>query len=183
MFVFIFSFVVVLSLLTSKAVLSLNHQELPSALIAAIRQDFLQYRENYPSTWTDSKAHRVFFVDLNSDRVKEAILYPAGGLMCNNRSCEIFIYTKFGNKYKKISAHLGGSRNEPSIGILKTSNQGWYDLATRFFDYETRTEKWSRVSYGSRGYTDSPLVIVPNPRTILEYSSGVETDLKKFLPN
>lgn len=185
----IFSLVFVLSLLTSKAVASLNHQELPPALIAAIRQDFLQYRENYPSSWTDSKAHRVFFVDLNNDHVKEAILHPAGGLMCSNRSCGIFIYTKVGNNYKKISADqtdrysaVSGSRNEPSIGVLTTSNQGWRDLATRFFDYTTRTEKWSRIRYENKGYTNSPLVVVPTPRTILEYSSGVETDLKKFLP-
>ncbi|MEH1788447.1 hypothetical protein [Nostoc sp.] len=186
--VLIFSFVVVLSLLTSKAGASLNHQKLPSALIAAIRQDFLQYRDNFSDYFRESKAHRVFFVDLNNDRVKEAILYPAGGGICSNRSCPIFIYTKVGNNYKNISASgtdrysgVAGSRNEPSIGVLTTSNQGWRDLATRFFDYTTRTEKWSRVRYRSHGYTDSPLVLTSTPRTILEYSSGVETDLNKFL--
>lgn len=186
--VLIFSFVVILSLLTNKAVASLNHQELPLALIAAIRQDFLKYRDSFSDYSRDSKDHRVFFVDLNNDRVKEAILYPAGGGICSNRSCSIFIYTKVGNKYRKISADetdrysgVAGSRNEPSIGVLTTSNQGWRDLATRFFDYETRTEKWSQVRYKSHGYTDSPLVLTSTPRTILQYSSGVETDLKKFL--
>ncbi|MBD2359514.1 peptidoglycan-binding protein [Tolypothrix sp. FACHB-123] len=190
LFTLIFSLAVVLSLLTSNAVVSLNQQELPSALIAAIRQDFWQYRENFSDYYKDSKDHRVFFVDLNNDRVKEAILYPIGGIICSNRSCPIFIYTKVGNKYRKISAHetdrysaVAGLRNEPSIGVLTTSNQGWRDIATRFFDYTTRTEKWSRVRYGSHGYTDSPLILASTPRTILEYSSGVKTDFKKFLAN
>ncbi|MDF5706632.1 MAG: hypothetical protein PUP90_02850 [Nostoc sp. S4] len=187
-FALIFSLVVILCLLTNKAVASLNHQELPSALITAIRQDFLPYRENFSDYFRDSKDHRVFFVDLNNDRVKEAILYPIGGRICSNRSCSIFIYTKVGDKYRKISGDetdrysaVAGSRNEPSIGVLTTSNQGWRDLATRFFDYTTRTEKWSRVRYRSHGYTDSPLVLISTPRTILKYSSGVETDLNKFL--
>ncbi|MEH1853598.1 MAG: hypothetical protein V7L11_18440 [Nostoc sp.] len=171
----IFGLVLVLSLLTSKAGASLNHQELPLALIAAIHQDFLQDREGFQFY---TSGHKVFFVDLNNDHVKEAILYPAGGRICSNRSCGIFIYTKVGNNYKKISADqtdrysaVAGSRNEPSIGVLTTSNQGWRDLATRFFDYETRTEKWSRVSYRSHGYTDSPRILTSTPRTILEYSS------------
>lgn len=181
LFALIFSLVLILSLLTNKGFAKSNHKELPPALITAIRQDLLQHQEGFSSYFRESKAHRIFFVDLNNDKVKEAILYPAGGIICSNRSCEIFIYTKVGNNYKKISANVGGSRNEPSIGILKTSNQGWRDIATRFFDYQTRTEKWSRVRYGNKGYTDSSLVVVPTPRTILEYSSGVETDLKKFL--
>jgi hypothetical protein len=179
----IFSLVLILSLLPNKAVAQRNNQELPPALITAIRQDLLQYKEGFSSYFRESKAHRIFFVDLNNDNVKEAILYPAGGIICSNRSCEIFIYTKVGNNYKKISANVGGSRNEPSIGVLKTSNQGWRDIATRFFDYETRTEKWSRVRYGNKGYTNSPVAIVPTPRTILKYSSGIPTDLKKFLPD
>ncbi|AVH74136.1 hypothetical protein [Nostoc sp. 'Lobaria pulmonaria (5183) cyanobiont'] len=191
LFALIFSLVVVLSLLTSKAVASLNYQELPSALIAAIRQDFLQYQENFGDYSRNSKDHRVFFVDLNNDHVKETILYPASGVMCSNRSCPIFIYTKIGNNYKTISdikvvkndkfSTIYGSKNEPSIGVLKTSNEGWRDLATRLFDYASRTEKWSQFRYGSHGYTDSTRVLISTPRTILEYSSGVETDFNKFL--
>ncbi len=171
----------------SKNVSRINNQELPPALITAIRQDFLQYREDFGSQ-QDSRDHRVFFVDLNNDNVKEAILYPAGGRICSNRSCGIYIYTKVGKNYKRISAQetdrysgVAGSRNEPSMGILNTSNQGWRDIATRFFDYETRTEKWSRSRYGNNGYTDSPLVVVPTPGTILEYSSGIPTDFNKFI--
>ncbi|MEH2461357.1 hypothetical protein [Nostoc sp.] len=185
LFALIFSLVVVLSLLTSKAVASLNYQELSSALIAAIRQYFLQYRENFGDYSRNSKYHRVFFVNLNNDHVKEAILYPASGVMCSNRSCPIFIYTKIGNNYKRISgikvvnndksSTIYGSKNEPSIGVLKTSNEGWRD-------YTTRTEKWSQFRYGSHGYTDSTRVLISTPRTILEYSSGVETDFNKFLP-
>jgi len=157
-------------------------------MITAIRQDFLQYQKGFSSYFRESKAHRIFFVDLNNDKVKEAILYPVGGIICSNRSCPIFIYTKIGKNYKRISAQetdrysgVFGSRNEPSMGILKTSHQGWRDIATRFFDYKTRTEKWSRVRYGIRGYTNSPFVIVSTPQTILEYSSGVKTDFNKFL--
>ncbi|MEH2329710.1 hypothetical protein [Nostoc sp.] len=191
LFALIFSLVVVLSLLTSKAVASLNSQELPSALIAAIRQDFLQYRKNFGDYSRNSKYHRVFFVDLNNDHVKEAILYLASGVICSNRSCPIFIYTKIGNNFKRISglkvvnndkfSTIYGSKKEPSIGVLKTSNEGWRDLATRLFDYTTRTEKWSQFRYGSHGYTDSTRVLISTPRTILEYSSGVETDFNKFL--
>lgn len=164
---------------------ALNNQALPSALIAAIRKDLWQYRKDFDSY---GNGHRVFFADLNNDRVKEAILYPIGGPICSNRSCGIFIYTKFGNSYRKISATqtdrysaVAGSRNEPSIGVLSTSNRGWRDLATRFFDYQTRSEKWLRVRYGSRGYTDSSSVVISTPRTILEYSSGVEVDFSKIL--
>ncbi|HLO88262.1 MAG TPA: hypothetical protein VK203_25110 [Nostocaceae cyanobacterium] len=188
---FLFSLVLVLSLFTNKVVAQFNYQELPPTLITAIRQDFLQHREGFDSYWRESKDHRVFFIDLNNDRIKEAILYPAGGTICSNRSCSIYIYTKIGNKYKRISANttdgysaIIGSRNEPSIGVLNSSRKGWRDLATRLFDYDTRTEKWSRISYGSRGYaTDSPLVTVPEPRTILASSSAIKTDFRKvFAP-
>jgi len=187
----IFSLVIILSLSINKAVAQRNNQELPPALITAIRQDLLQYRESFTSDQSESgyARHKVFFVDLNNDHVKEVIVYPIGGIkICSSRSCGIFIYTKVGNNYRKISGErtglssaVYGSRNEPSIGVLTTNHQGWRDIATRFFDYETRTEKWSRVRYGNKGYTDSPLVVVPTPRTILEYSSGVEIDFNKFL--
>lgn len=164
---------------------ALNNQALPSALIAAIRKDLWEYWKDFDSY---GKGHRVFLVDLNKDRVKEAILYPIGGPICGNRSCGIFIYTKVSNSYRKISATqtgrysgVAGSRNEPSIGVLSTSNRGWRDLATRFFDYQTRSEKWLRVRYGSRGYTDSSSVVISTPRTILEYSSSVEVDFSKIL--
>jgi hypothetical protein len=187
--VFLFSLVLVLSLLTNKVFAKLNQQELPPALITAIRQDLLPYKEGFDDYWQESKDHRVFFVDLNNDRIKEAILYLAGGQICSNRSCSLFIYTKIGNNYQRISAKnnegysgIIGSRNEPSIGVLNSSKKGWRDLATRLFDYDTRTEKWSRTSYNSRGYTtDSPLVTVPQPKIILGYSSAVKTDLKKIL--
>jgi hypothetical protein len=174
----------------SNTVSLLNTQKLPPALVSAIRQDFSQYREDFSSYFRDSKIHRVFFVDLNNDNVKEAILYPGGGSICSNRSCPIYIYVKVGNDYKRISdinsnqrfsSTIYGSRNEPSIGVLTTTNQGWRDIVTRLFDYETRTEKWSRVRYGNSGYVASDQVIVPTPTTILEYSSGIETDFIKFL--
>ncbi|MFM6138869.1 MAG: hypothetical protein ACKPCP_32830, partial [Sphaerospermopsis kisseleviana] len=168
-----------------KNISMMNNQELSPALITAIRQDLLlEYQDDSSSYFRESKDHRIFFVDLNNDGIKEAIFYPIGGRICTNRSCGIYIYTKVGNKYKRISAvqtdrysGVAGSKNEPSIGILKTRNKGWLDIATRFFDYDTRTEKWSRVRYESRGYTDSPLIVIPKPETILEYSSGMATDL------
>ncbi|ODH02437.1 hypothetical protein A4S05_24530 [Nostoc sp. KVJ20] len=60
MFALIFSLVVVLSLLTSKAVASLNHQKLLPALIAAIGQDLLQYRENFGDYNRNSKESQSF---------------------------------------------------------------------------------------------------------------------------
>jgi hypothetical protein len=164
--------------------------QLPPALITAIRQDFFKYRKDFDAYFRDSKIHRIFFVDLNNDNSPEAILYPGGGVFCNNRSCPIFIYTKVGNNYQRISDTRGGnnaeptlygSKNEPSIGILTTSNQGWNDIATRYFDYDTRTEKWSRFRHGIGGYTGTNQVIVSTPRTVLQYSSGMATDLNKFL--
>ncbi|BAY66971.1 hypothetical protein NIES22_71150 (plasmid) [Calothrix brevissima NIES-22] len=64
LFTLIFSLAVVLSLLTSNAVASLNQQELPSALIAAIRQDLLQYRESFTSDKSESgyARHKVFLL-------------------------------------------------------------------------------------------------------------------------
>ncbi len=168
--------------------ISRKNQQLPSALIAAIRKDLWEYREGFKDSYKDNHSHKVFFIDLNNDGVKEAIVYPIGGPMCFSRGCSIYIYTKIGKNYKRISAQnpgsgISGSRNGPSIGVMKSSHKGWRDLATRFFDYTTRTEKWSLVFYSKNGYTESSEVIISNPPTILEYSSGVDLDLHKvFYP-
>jgi hypothetical protein len=161
----------------------LKEQRLPSALVKAMINDLSQYRYG-----NDNFRGRIFFADLNNDRVNEAIVYPEIGHECDNRSCGVFIYTKVGKNYRKISADatgrysaVAGSRNNPSVGILTTSNRGWRNLAFRSFDYTTRKEKWVQVRYGSKGYTDSPIVEVSTPRTILNYNSGMAVDFNKII--
>lgn len=161
---------------------------LPPSLITAMKQDLYQYVYEVSPGQYSSFSGYIFFVDLNGDQIKEAIVYPEIGIPCSNRSCSIFIYTKIDRIYRKISADetdrysaVAGSRNSPSIGILPTSSRGWYDLATRRFDYDTRTEIWTRSRYGTHGYADSPDVIIPTPQRIVEDSSGLHFDFNTLL--
>lgn len=159
---------------------------LPPALITAMRKDLYQYTRAFGEF--NSLEGYIFFVDLNDDEVKEAIVYLAIGVPCSNRSCAIYIYTKVGSTYRRISANdtdssaIGGSRNDPSIGILPTRSRGWHDLATRQFRYEPRSEVWTRIRYGNHGYSYIDIdVILPPPRRIIETSSGLYVDFNTLL--
>ncbi|TAD77106.1 MAG: peptidoglycan-binding protein [Oscillatoriales cyanobacterium] len=151
---------------------------IPRALIRAMQQDLSQHiYEHEPGNYNSFSGY-IFFRDLNSDRRPEAIVYPEIGIPCSNRSCAIFIYTPSGRDYRRISADrpngysgVFGSRNQPSVGLLPTRNRGWQDLATRLFNYDTRTEEWVRIRYDRQGYRLLDSATVPEPSTKLESAS------------
>jgi hypothetical protein len=116
------------------------------------------------------------WIDLNNDKVEEAILWsPAGDNKFRlfdggNRYDGFEIFQKVNDKYKRIGGGLYGRDND-LIGFLKTRTNGWLDLAQFSFtfgdDKTPRGAHWFPVRRGAKGYDAGATPLKTAPTILL----------------
>lgn len=115
------------------------------------------------------------WLDLNGDRVDEAILWSPGNegdrlFDSGNRYDGFEVYQKTGKTYK----YLGGglySRDNDQIGVLTTRTGKWRDLASYSFTFgDEKLERgnyWFRCRYGAKGYSSDAVELKAPPKIII----------------
>ncbi|MGC4044590.1 MAG: hypothetical protein QM758_12415 [Armatimonas sp.] len=123
----------------------------------------------------DTPRYSCAWLDLNGDRVEEAILWSsasAEGRLFDggNRYDGFVVYQKTSKGYRYIGGGLYG-RDTEQIGVLKTSTGKWLDLASYKFSYgdakNPRNNYWYRCRYGIKGYASDEAVLKTSPKLLL----------------
>jgi hypothetical protein len=116
------------------------------------------------------------WLDLNGDRVEEAILWspPTGDgarlFDGGNRYDGFEVYQKAGTGWKFVGGGLY-ARDADQIGVLKTRSGPWLDLAAYSFtfgdDKTPRGNYWFRCRHGKKGYESEAAPLPSAPTTFI----------------
>ena len=74
----------------------------------------------------ETPEYSLGFIDLNNDRISEAIVYLIGRPWCGSGGCKTLILAQAGSSYRVIGRT---STTRPPIRVLKSRTNGWRDIS------------------------------------------------------
>ena len=99
----------------------------PSPKARTVKSWLLQYHaDDFLTLGRAGAGYAVAYVDLNGDRVDEAVVYFESRGSCGSGGCTLYVLSSRSGLWRRVSGHTISRR---PIRVLPTTHNGWRDIS------------------------------------------------------